>query len=113
MEPSIRHGTQHIDWEELCKIFIRAPLGTRDPKRLQHASENSHTVVSAFVDGRLIGFGRAISDGEYQSAIYDVVVLPEFQKKGIGISIMNDLLDSLPKGTTILILSCNQTNTNI
>ena len=100
MEPSIRHGTQHIDWEELCEIFIRAPLGTRDPKRLQHASENSHTVVSAFVDGRLIGFGRAISDGEYQSAIYDVVVLPEFQKKGIGISIMNDLLDSLPKGTT-------------
>lgn len=105
MEPSIRHGTRHIDWEELCEIFIQAPLGMRDPKKLRRASENSHTVVTAFVDGRLVGFGRAISDGEYQSAIYDVVVLPEFQKKGIGISIMNGLLDSLPKGTTILIYS--------
>ena len=32
----------------------------------------------------LIGFGRAISDGEYQGAIYDVAVLPENQGKGVG-----------------------------
>lgn len=105
MEISIRHGTKHIDWEELCEIFIRAPLGMRDPIRLRCASENSHTVVSAFVDSRMVGFGRAISDGEYQSAIYDIVVLPEFQKMGVGISIMNGLLENLPKGTTIFIYS--------
>ena len=32
----------------------------------------------------MIGFGRAISDGTYQAAIYDVAVNPDFQKKGLG-----------------------------
>jgi ribosomal protein S18 acetylase RimI-like enzyme len=60
-------------------------------------------VVSAFVDEMLVGFGRAVSDSQYQSAIYDIVVLPEFQRKGIGSTIMNALLEKLPKETTVLI----------
>ena len=67
------------------------------------AAMNSHTVCSAYADGRIIGFGRALSDGEYQSAIYDVVVLPEFQNRGVGRSIMEALLEQLPKNAPVLI----------
>ena len=69
------------------------------------ASKNSSVVCSVFVDGKMIGFGRAISDGQYQSAIYDVVVLPEFQDQGVGKTIMNALLKKLPKTSTILIFA--------
>ena len=103
MNISIEYGTENIDWAALCEIFRLAPLGTREPERLKAAAENSHTVCSAFVDGKMVGFGRAISDGQYQSAIYDVVVLPEFQNQGVGKSIMNAILEKLPKGTTVLI----------
>jgi len=103
MNVSIKYGTEDLNWIEVCEIFRLAPLGTRDPEKLQLAAENSHTVVSAFVDENLVGFGRAISDGQYQSAIYDIVVLPEFQNQGIGSSIMSALLERLPKKTTVLI----------
>ncbi|MBU0769463.1 MAG: GNAT family N-acetyltransferase [Proteobacteria bacterium] len=103
MNVSIEYGAEHLNWIEVCEIFRLAPLGMRDPEKLQLAAENSHTVVSAFVDEKLVGFGRAISDGQYQSAIYDIVVLPEFQNQGIGSSIMSALLEKLPKKTTILI----------
>ena len=105
MECSIKYGTDDIDWVALCEIFRLAPLGTRDPEKLKIASENSPTVCSVFLDKSIIGFGRAISDGQYQSAIYDVVILPEYQNKGIGKSIMAALLEKLPKSAPVLIFS--------
>lgn len=103
MSFTIKYGLDHIDWQALCELIRRAPLGTRDPEKLKKASENSHTVCTAYVDGLMVGFGRAISDGQSQSAIYDVVVLAEFQGRGVGRAVMQALLAKLPKGGPILI----------
>lgn len=103
MNISIEFGTENIDWVALCEIFSLAPLGTREPEKLKLAAENSYLVCSAYVNERIIGFGRAISDGQYQSAIYDVVVLPDYQNQGVGKSIMEALLEKLPKSAPILI----------
>lgn len=91
MNISIEFGTENIDWVALCEIFSLAPLGTREPEKLKLAAENSYLVCSAYVNERIIGFGRAISDGQYQSAIYDVVVLPDYQNQGVGKSILVNL----------------------
>lgn len=103
MKIFLKYGSENIDWVELCEIFRLAPLGTREPEKLKIAAENSHTVCSAYVDQKIIGFGRAISDSQYQSAIYDVVVLPEFQNRGVGKLIMKALLEKLPKSGPVLI----------
>lgn len=98
----LRFGTEHLDWSELCRVFELAPLGTREPEKLRRASENSYLVCSAYLNGAIIGFGRAISDGEYQSAIYDIIVLPEYQGQGVGKSIVEGLLAGLPDGPVLL-----------
>ena len=103
MNISIKYGTENIDWFALCEIFRLAPLGTREPEKLKIAAENSHTVCSAYVDKKIVGFGRAISDGQYQSAIYDVVVLPEYQNQGVGRLVMEAILEKLPKSGLVLI----------
>ena len=103
MNISLKYGTENIDWDELCEIFRLAPLGIRELERLKIAAENSYTVCSAYVEQKIVGFGRAISDSQYQSAIYDVVVLPEFQNQGVGKSIMEALLEKLPKSGPVLI----------
>ncbi|MEW5725272.1 MAG: GNAT family N-acetyltransferase [Thermodesulfobacteriota bacterium] len=103
MDFSLKYGTEDIDWAALCEVFRLAPLGLREPDKLKIAAENSHTVCSAYCDGQIIGFGRALSDGHYQSAIYDVVVLPEYQNQGIGKAIMKALLEKLPKTGPVLI----------
>ncbi len=45
---------------------------------------NSTFVFSAWVDGHLVGCVRVLSDLHFRSIIYDLAVLPEYQKKGIG-----------------------------
>jgi ribosomal protein S18 acetylase RimI-like enzyme len=103
MEIEVKFGCENIDWGELCELICAAPLGIREPERLRIASENSSVVCSVYVSQKIVGFGRALSDGQYQSAIYDVVVSPVHQKMGIGKLIMESLMNRLPKDATTLI----------
>jgi ribosomal protein S18 acetylase RimI-like enzyme len=100
---TVKLGTDHVDWPAVCELIRRAPLGTRDPEKLKTAAENSYAVCTAYAGRELIGFGRALSDGVYQSSIYDVVVLPALQGQGVGQAIMDALITALPPDTLILV----------
>jgi len=102
MELEIRFGTGHVDWEEAVRVVERAPLGKRSPEDFRRACENSHLLCTAYSDGRLVGLGRALSDTVWQSAIYDLVVLPEHQGQGVGTRIMQSLLERLPSGPVLM-----------
>ena len=45
---------------------------------------NSTLVISAWVEGELVGCVRVLSDQMFRSIIYDLAILPDFQHKGIG-----------------------------
>jgi GNAT superfamily N-acetyltransferase len=85
-------------------VFERAPLGKqrRDPEKLKRAFESSYAVVYVFDTDKLIGMGRALCDGEYQAAIYDMVVLPDYQGRGIGKEIIKRLSEQLPVENIVL-----------
>ncbi len=102
MDVEIRYGPDHIDWKAVCGIFEQVPLRNKEPDKLQRAAEKSYVVCTVHCDDTVIGFGRALSDGEYQSAIYDVVVLPEYQGRGVGRMIMEALLKRLPDGPVLI-----------
>ena len=80
-----------VDWDALALVFKRASLGERTPEKLRDAFTNSSVRCFVWNAGQLIGAGRAITDGVTYAAIFDVVLLPEFQKKGIGAQIMEHL----------------------
>jgi GNAT superfamily N-acetyltransferase len=61
------------------------------------AFQNSWYIL-AYDEDRLVGFARAISDCYYYTGIYDVVVRPEYQRKGIARTMVQRLLDKF-KGT--------------
>lgn len=91
-----------IDWQEAALIFEKAPLGKRQPGQLEKAFKASFACLAAFAGDRLIGLARALCDGQYQAAIYDVVLLPEYQGQGVGKEIMRRLRDMLPVKNVIL-----------
>jgi len=62
-------------------------------------------VVFAFDHEQLVGFGRAISDGVYQAAIYDLAVLPAYQGKGVGKLLLQQLVAQNPGCNFILYAS--------
>lgn len=63
------------------------------PEELFNAVESSLFVVSAYVDRHLVGFGRVVSDGILHGMIYEMIVHPEYQRRGIGSSILVNLLE--------------------
>ena len=105
MELEIRNGCTGVDWKTVSETLQLVGMAHYDPDVHRRAFEASGTAVFVYLDGRLIGFGRAISDGVYQAAVYDVAVIPEFQKKGIGTVIMKNILDSLSSCNIILYAS--------
>ena len=80
-----------ISWEALAVVFHRAPLGERKPEKLREAFTRSPVRCFVWDDDRLIGAGRALTDGVTFAAVFDIVMLPEYQRKGIGSRIMEHL----------------------
>lgn len=64
----------------------------RKPARLVRALEKSHSVVTAWADGSLIGLGNAISDEALVVYYPHLLVAPDYQRKGIGREIMKRLM---------------------
>lgn len=105
MDLKIQHDCKNIDWNCVSTILKTVGMSYYEAVVHKKAFENSYTVVFVIDNDKLIGFGRAISDGIYQAAIYDVAVLPEYQGKNIGRTIINSILESVPTCNVILYAS--------
>lgn len=67
---------------------------SKKPKELLfHALKNSWYFVSVYAGDQLVGCGRIISDGHLHAFITEMIVLPEYQMKGIGKEILKRLVD--------------------
>ncbi len=93
----LQFDNENIDFDLVAKMLQQAGMASYASEKHQLAFNNSQTVVFVFDyqnDGDLlIGFGRAISDGAYQAAIYDVVVAENYQGKGIGKIIIQHIIE--------------------
>lgn len=102
MDITLRFDTDGVDWEQAVIIFERAPLGTREPETCARAFAKSDLVCFAWDGDTVIGMGRALSDFERQSVIYDLCLLPEYQGKGVGKTMMTAMLERLDTPTVVL-----------
>lgn len=102
MELKVQYDCSNIDFQYITDTLKTVGMGYFDAITHKKAFENSYTVVFIFDNEKLIGFGRAISDGAYQAGIYDVAVIPEYQGKGIGKIIVDSILKTIPQCNVIL-----------
>ena len=61
---------------------------------LKKCLANSDVVVSLWVGNEIVGFGRALTDGIYRGVLWDIVIDNNYQGKGFGKLIVNNLLSS-------------------
>ncbi|MDQ0483722.1 GNAT family N-acetyltransferase [Guptibacillus hwajinpoensis] len=78
----------------------------------KHTCENiktiyqaSSVVVIVTYGEQVVGVGRALSDGVFNAAIYDVVVHQDFQNRGMAKKIMMFLLEELSDISCIHLIS--------
>jgi len=81
-----------IETDEVVALYRANDWSSADkPEQLLAALRNSHSLVTARVDGRLVGLGNAISDGHLVVYYPHLLVHPEFQGQGIGRQMMDAL----------------------
>lgn len=64
---------------------------------LANALENSWCSITVYDSDRLIGYGRVVSDGVLHAMIYDMIVRPSHQNRGIGTEILSRLVAKCKK----------------
>jgi GNAT superfamily N-acetyltransferase len=99
-QPRIVFSTDRdVDLYELEELCDRVGWARRPLRKVKKAIQYSFLVVSMWeVKGnrkRLIGFARATSDYAFNATIWDVVVDPDFQSKGLGKSLMKYTIKKL------------------
>jgi GNAT superfamily N-acetyltransferase len=93
MPIAYRHD-HDVDLDALVALFRQAGWAHRggEPALLARVIAGSRWVVTAWDEGALVGFARAISDGVTTAYVTDVVVAETHRRRGIATGLMAQLL---------------------
>lgn len=95
--------------EQFARILTRSTLAERRPNdlsRLQKMLDNANVVVTARDEtGEIVGISRAISDSSYCTYLSDLAVDVDFQRMGIGKTLIRKTHEIAGLQTTLILLS--------
>ncbi|MCJ7840093.1 GNAT family N-acetyltransferase [Lederbergia sp. NSJ-179] len=93
--------------KELSRLFqasgIKRPY--EDLPRLQKMIDHADITYSAWDKDRLVGIARAITDFSYCCYLSDLAVDQQYQKRGIGKKLVQQLQEQLGEQVALILLS--------
>ena len=108
-------GPNFLPCNGLCKLKVLLDQNTswaknRKIKDLKNCLANSDVIVSLWSNNKILGFGRALSDGTYRSVLWDIVIDHHHQGKGYGKLIVSSLLNSkrIKRSEKVYLMTSNQ-----
>ena len=94
---------------EFIDLLVRSTLAERrpihQPEIIAAMLQNADVIVTARVDGRLVGVSRAISDFSYCTYLSDLAVDQEYQRRGIGRELIARTHDAAGHHTSLILLA--------
>lgn len=78
--------------KDFVRLRVSAGWGELLEQQAQDALKNSLCTIAVMDQGQVIGMGRLVGDGVLICYVQDLVILPKYQGKGIGKSIMERLI---------------------
>lgn len=107
---------EYTDYIEKDVLHLYASVGwtayTDHPDTLREGFSHSLLTLAAYEDDRLVGLIRMVGDGVTVVLIQDLLILPEYQRKGIGTKLMQAALDRFSHVRQIQLVT-DQTEKNI
>ncbi|WP_337051049.1 GNAT family N-acetyltransferase [Priestia megaterium] len=95
MKISLSNCIENVEWSRMKEIYHSVGWTNHNEEKIKKVFQSSNVVAIAYDEDNIAGFGRALSDGVFNAAIYDVVVDEQYQNKGIGEQIIENLLAQL------------------
>ena len=75
--------------EDFIRLRVEAGFAEIPLDHAKKALQNGLINVSALYNGELVGMGRLVGDGAMYWYLQEIIILPQFQRKGIGTMIVN------------------------
>jgi GNAT superfamily N-acetyltransferase len=95
--------------EAFIDVLRRSTLAERrpidDPETIRGMLEHADLIVTARVDGRLIGVSRAITDFSYCTYLSDLAVDVDYQRRGIGKELIRRTHEAAGRHTLLILLA--------
>lgn len=95
--------------EEFLDLLDRSGLAERrpvdEPQTLRGMLKHADILVTARVEGRLVGIARAITDYVYCTYLSDLGVDEAYQRRGIGRELVRRTHEATGRRTTLILLA--------
>lgn len=85
---------------------------TNQPQILEQALSHSLVIYLAFDGDAVVGLIRLVGDGFSSVFVQDLIVLPSYQRQGIGSSLMKEALEDFKEAYQVQ-LATEQTEKNV
>lgn len=95
MEKIILKEYQEYNEAEMISLYksVHWSLYVRNPEKLKESYDHSLFKLAAYQDEQLVGVIRVVGDGVSIIFIQDLLIHPEFQRRGIGKKLMLAVLE--------------------
>ncbi len=104
----IKTDKEQVDWQAVADILDAAGLSHYDAKTEETIFRRSYAVAFVCDGDRVVGCGRALSDGICQAAIYNVALAEEYRGRQLGRALIESLMEQV-KGCTVILYTHPQT----
>ena len=98
---------KNLDAAEFIEVLVNSNLAERRPvedeQRINSMCNNANLIVTARLNGKLIGVARSVTDFVYCTYLSDLAVDIEYQKKGVGKKLIEETKKITPQAKLILL----------
>jgi len=100
-----------IQADEVSAVFRKSGLKrpVEDSPRIQQMLDNSNVILTARVEGKLVGIARGLTDFAWCCYLSDLAVDKTFQRQGIGKELIRRVQERLGEGVKLLLVSAPTT----
>lgn len=95
--------------DEFIDVLVRSTLAERRPIQDRSVIEamlaNADLIVTARIEGRLVGVSRALSDFAYCTYLSDLAVDEQYQRRGIGRELIRRTHEAAGLHTALILLA--------
>lgn len=88
---------------ESTQLAGRRPVN--DIQRMQAMLDNANLIITATLEGKLVGIARVLTDMSWVAYVADLIVTPALQKQGIGRRLLKEVKGFVNEGCKLLLLA--------
>ncbi|MEI5909690.1 GNAT family N-acetyltransferase [Bacillus spongiae] len=101
----IVNSLSKVNIEEIKEVYHSVGWTKHNEENIKLIFNASHIMTFVLINNKVVGIGRALTDGIFNAAIYDVVVHQDYQGNGIASHLLTDILNKLEGISCIHLIS--------